>query len=116
MENGRVPARAFAFLGSVGKIDAQKLRTGRLDPQDWDRLGIALGKLNEAPILIDETPSLNPLWRCAPRARRKARSTAGSGSSSSTTSSSCRAPIRGRKTGRRRSARSRGASSPWRRS
>ena len=60
------------LLGSVGKIDAQKLRTGRLDPGDWDRLGIALGKLNEAPILIDETPSLNPLELRA-RARRKAR-------------------------------------------
>ena len=34
---------------------------GGLDPADWDRLGTALGKLNEAPILIDETAALNPL-------------------------------------------------------
>src|SRR5258706_8488227 len=52
---------ALRLLGSVGKVDAQKLRTGRLEPGDWDRLGTALGKLNEAPILIDETASLNPL-------------------------------------------------------
>ena len=52
---------ATRLLGSVGKVDAQKLRTGRLDASDWDRLGTALGKLNEAPLLIDETPGLNPL-------------------------------------------------------
>src|SRR5207247_4108802 len=61
---------ALRLLGSVGKVDAQKLRTGRLDPGDWDRLGLALGKLNEAPIHLDETPGLNPLELRA-RARRK---------------------------------------------
>jgi replicative DNA helicase len=69
---------ATRLLGSVGKVDAQKLRTGRLDPPDWDRLGTALGKLNEAPILIDETASLNPLELRA-RARRKAREYGGLG-------------------------------------
>jgi replicative DNA helicase len=53
----------------VGRVDAQRLRTGRLDTGDWDRLGGALGKLNEAPIMIDETPALNPLELRA-RARR----------------------------------------------
>lgn len=66
------------LLGSVGKIDAQKLRTGRLDPSDWDRLGTALGKLNEAPLLIDETAALNPLELRA-RARRKWREYGGLG-------------------------------------
>jgi replicative DNA helicase len=61
---------AQRLLGSVGKVDAQALRTGRLSPPDWDRLGTALGKLNEAPILIDESPGLNPLELRA-RARRK---------------------------------------------
>src|SRR5205814_9203596 len=69
---------AQRLLGSVGKVDAQKLRTGRLDPGDWDRLGTALGKLNEAPILIDETPPLNPLEMRA-RARRNARDYGGHG-------------------------------------
>ena len=69
---------ATRLVGSVGKIDAQKLRTGRLDAGDWDRLGTALGKLNEAPILIDETAALNPLELRA-RARRKWREYGGLG-------------------------------------
>ncbi len=69
---------ATRLLGSVGKVDAQKLRTGRLDPGDWDRLGTALGKLNEAPILIDETAGLNPMELRA-RARRKKREYGGLG-------------------------------------
>ncbi len=69
---------ATRLLGSVGKVDAQKLRTGRLDPTDWDRLGTALGKLNEAPLLIDETAALNPLELRA-RARRKWREYGGLG-------------------------------------
>jgi replicative DNA helicase len=69
---------ATRLLGSVGKVDAQKLRTGRLDPGDWDRLGVALGKLNEAPLLIDESAALNPLERRA-RARRKWREYGGLG-------------------------------------
>jgi replicative DNA helicase len=69
---------ATRLLGSVGKVDSQRLRTGRLDPGDWDRLGTALGKLNEAPMLIDETPSLNPLELRA-RSRRKKREYGGLG-------------------------------------
>jgi replicative DNA helicase len=69
---------ATRLLSSVGRVDAQKLRTGRLDPGDWDRLGTALGKLNEAPILIDETAALNPL-ELRSRARRKWREYGGLG-------------------------------------
>jgi replicative DNA helicase len=69
---------ATRLLGSVGKVDAQKLRTGRLDPPDWDRIGTALGKLNDAPLLIDESPGLNPLELRA-RARRKWREYGGLG-------------------------------------
>ncbi len=69
---------AQRLLGSVGRVDAQKLRTGKLDTGDWDRLGMALGRLNEAPILIDESPGLNPLELRA-RARRKWREYGGLG-------------------------------------
>ena len=69
---------ATRLLGSVGKVDAQNLRTGRLSPSDWDRLGTALGKLNEAPLLIDESAALNPLELRA-RARRKWREYGGLG-------------------------------------
>jgi replicative DNA helicase len=57
------------MIGSVGKLDQHKLRTGRLHDDDWQRLTHAVGRLNEAPVHIDETPALNPLELRA-RARR----------------------------------------------
>ncbi len=57
------------MLGSVGKLDQHKLRTGRLHDEDWQRLTHAVGRLNDAPIHVDETPALNPLELRA-RARR----------------------------------------------
>jgi replicative DNA helicase len=57
------------MLGSVGKLDQHRLRTGRLQDQDWQRLTEAVGKLNDAPMHIDETAALNPLELRA-RARR----------------------------------------------
>ncbi len=52
---------AMRMLGSVGHLDQHKLRTGRLADDDWPSLTHALGKLSEAPIFIDETPSLNSI-------------------------------------------------------
>jgi replicative DNA helicase len=60
---------ALRMLGSVGKLDQHRLRTGRLRDEDWPRLTHAVGKLNDAPIHIDETPALNALELRA-RARR----------------------------------------------
>ncbi|MDE2208619.1 MAG: replicative DNA helicase [Betaproteobacteria bacterium] len=60
---------AMRMIGSVGRLDQHKLRTGRLAPEDWDKLSAALGRLNEAPILIDETPALNAI-EVRSRARR----------------------------------------------
>ncbi|MES2353453.1 MAG: replicative DNA helicase [Pseudomonadota bacterium] len=60
---------AMRMLGSVGRLDQHRLRTGRLQDEDWPRLTHAVGKLNEAPIHIDETPALNSLELRA-RARR----------------------------------------------
>jgi replicative DNA helicase len=60
------------MLGSVGKLDQHKLRTGRLHDEEWQKLTHAVGKLNDAPIFIDETAALNPLELRA-RARRLAR-------------------------------------------
>jgi replicative DNA helicase len=57
------------MLGAVGKLDQHKVRTGRLADEDWRRLTDAVGKLNEAPIQIDETAALNALELRA-RARR----------------------------------------------
>ena len=60
---------ALRLIGSVGRLDQHKLRTGRLANEDWEKLTGALGRLNEAPILIDETPALNAI-EVRSRARR----------------------------------------------
>ncbi|MDR2926183.1 MAG: replicative DNA helicase [Azoarcus sp.] len=67
---------ATRFISSVGRIDMQKIRNGRLSDDDWQRLTMAMGKLYEAPIYIDETPGLNPIDLRA-RARRLARQCGG---------------------------------------
>ena len=63
---------AMRFISSLGRIDQQKLRTGRLGDEDWQRLTAAMGKLYDAPLFIDETPGLNPI-DLRGRARRLAR-------------------------------------------
>jgi replicative DNA helicase len=63
------PQLATRFLSSVGRIDQTKLRNGRLTDEDWERLTMALGKLHEAPIHIDETGAINAVDLRA-RARR----------------------------------------------
>jgi replicative DNA helicase len=63
---------ATRMMASLGRLDSQRVRTGRLTDDDWSRLSFALGKLHEAPIYIDETGGLNPLDLRA-RARRLAR-------------------------------------------
>jgi replicative DNA helicase len=57
------------MLGSVGRLDQHKVRTGRLADEDWRKLTEAVGRLNDAPIHIDETAALNALELRA-RARR----------------------------------------------
>jgi replicative DNA helicase len=52
---------AMRMLGSVGKLNQHDLRTGRLQDDDWGRLTHALGKLNDAPIFIDESAALSAL-------------------------------------------------------
>jgi replicative DNA helicase len=60
---------AMRMLGSVGKLNQHDLRTGRLGDDDWGRLTHALGKLNDAPIFIDESAALSAMELRA-RARR----------------------------------------------
>ena len=68
------PQLAMRFLSSVGRIDQTRLRNGRLTDDDWERLTMALGKLHEAPIHIDETGAITPTELRA-RARRLYRKT-----------------------------------------
>jgi replicative DNA helicase len=71
MEMG-APQLALRMLSSIGRIDQQRLRTGRLHDEDWPKLTAAIQKMHDAPMYIDETPALNSLELRA-RARRLAR-------------------------------------------
>ena len=51
---------AMRMLASLGRIDQQKVRTGRLDPEDWPRLTSQLGLLNDTGIFIVDDSSLTP--------------------------------------------------------
>ena len=57
------------LIGSVGRVDQHKMRTGQLDDDDWEKLTDSLGQLNEAPIHIDEGSALNT-FEVRARARR----------------------------------------------
>lgn len=46
------------MLCSEGNIDAQRLRTGRLTDEDWQKLTMAMGSLSGAGIYIDDTPGI----------------------------------------------------------
>lgn len=69
---------AMRMLGSVGRLDQHKVRTGRLQDEDWPKLTHALGKLNDAPVFIDESAALNVMELRA-RARRLHRQGGGLG-------------------------------------
>jgi len=60
------------MLCSHAKVDAHKVRTGFLAQQDWPKLTAAAGKLSEAPIYIDDSPSLTVLELRAKARRLKA--------------------------------------------
>ncbi len=66
------------MLCSQGKIDAQKVRTGKLSQDDWDRLMNANATMKNAAIHIDESAGINPL-EIRSRARRLKRLTGGLG-------------------------------------
>jgi replicative DNA helicase len=63
---------AMRMLGSVGKLDQHRLRTGRLNDEDWPRLTHAIQKMNDAQLYIDETPALSVIELRA-RSRRLSR-------------------------------------------
>ncbi len=60
---------ATRMIGSIGRLDQHKMRNGKLEDDDWPRLTMALGKLNEAPLYIDEGAGLNT-FELRARARR----------------------------------------------
>jgi len=63
---------AQRMLGSVGKVDQQRLRTGQLQDEDWPRMTHGIQKLSGARVYIDETSALT-VQELRARARRLAR-------------------------------------------
>ncbi|HIV74112.1 MAG TPA: replicative DNA helicase [Candidatus Pseudogracilibacillus intestinigallinarum] len=46
------------MLCAEGNIDSQRLRTGKLEQEDWGKLTMAMGSLSHAGIYIDDTPGV----------------------------------------------------------
>src|SRR5450759_165247 len=57
------------LLTSEGRVDAQRLRKGKLHDEEFVRLGRAAGILSHAPIWIDDTPAMT-LLEMRSKARR----------------------------------------------
>jgi len=49
------------FMSIEAAVDQQRLRTGYIDDQEWDRIIAAAGALSEAPIYIDDTPGITTM-------------------------------------------------------
>jgi replicative DNA helicase len=51
---------AIRIVGSIGRIDQGRLRTGKLHDEEWPRLAEAVERLRTVSLSIDETPGLTP--------------------------------------------------------
>jgi replicative DNA helicase len=63
---------AVRMVGSIGRIDQTRLRTGRLTEEEWPRLTEAIERLRNVSLHIDETPGLT-VSELRANARRLAR-------------------------------------------
>ena len=63
------PQLTLRMIGSVGRVDQHKLRSGTFEESEWPKLVDAVGKLNDSQIHIDDTAGLNAL-EVRSRARR----------------------------------------------
>ncbi|SDX59975.1 replicative DNA helicase [Marinobacter mobilis] len=64
------------MLSSLGRIDQTKVRSGKLEEDDWPRLTSAVSLLKDKPLYIDDTAGLSPT-EMRSRARRVARENGG---------------------------------------
>ena len=62
------------MMCSEAKVESQRLRSGRLAPDDWPRLTAACDRLMKAPIYVDDTGSIDdhgaPLEGASPQVAR----------------------------------------------
>jgi len=69
-----MPASAIIMrmISAIGRIHLGKVLSGKLDEEDWPKLTMAVSKLKDKLLFIDDTPSLTPT-EVRSRARRIAR-------------------------------------------
>jgi replicative DNA helicase len=60
------------ILCSEARVDSQKFRNGKLNPDEWRRISYALGELEQSNLFIDDTPSISVLELRAKARRLKA--------------------------------------------
>ncbi len=48
------------IVGSLGRIDQNRLRTGKLQPDEWSRLIETSDRIGKSSMFIDESPGLTP--------------------------------------------------------
>jgi len=47
------------MICSEARVDTSKIRTGKMNEGEWRRVSTAVGRLAEAPLYIDDTPSIS---------------------------------------------------------
>ncbi len=65
------------LMCAEARVDAHKVRTGRLPEDEWKKLSMSVGRLYKAKIFIDDTPALSILELRAKARRLKAEHNAG---------------------------------------
>ena len=63
---------ALRMMSSLGRIDQHRIRTGKLNDDDWPRVTSAVSLLSETKLYIDDSPGLSP-GEVRSRARRLAK-------------------------------------------
>jgi replicative DNA helicase len=61
------------LLVSEARVDATRIRNGKLHDTDWPKISNAIGRLGEAPIFIDDNPNLTVMEVRAKARRMKAK-------------------------------------------
>jgi replicative DNA helicase len=61
------------LLCSEARVDANRMRTGKLREADWPKIGNAISRMSEAPIFIDDNPNLTVMDIRARSRRLKSR-------------------------------------------
>lgn len=69
---------ANRILQSLGQIDGGKMRTGRLEHNDWKRLNEAISQLSDTNLFLDDTPGIT-IGEIRSKCRRLANSDKGLG-------------------------------------